>query len=382
MKLSCSQEELARALGVVGRAVPRRSTLPSTQNVLMVSENGRVRLSATNLEIAITTWMECIVEEEGACSVPATLITELVNSIPLGDVAISVTEQPANMHIVSGRFEASVNCGEVNDFPPLPVVDETVPARVSQQEFRTAINQVVFAAASDESRPVLTGIKTEITGDTFVLAAADGFRLAVHTGKLVGSVTEDIDVVIPARTLEEVARIVADPKNAGVGDVEITVTPAKSQVLVRMPNVQIVGQLTQGQFPDYKQLIPDSKDASCNAIVNLEAFHRAARTAAILARDSNGIVRLEFTPSESGGGTLQISSSADEVGENREDVDAEVEGQASKIAFSSRYLIDVLRNIPGMQVQMESSNPSSPGVFRPVGDESYVHVVMPMFVRW
>ena len=116
--------------------------------------------------------------------------------------------------------------------------------------------------------------------------------------------------------------------------------------------------------------------------MDLEAFSRAARTAAILARDSNGIVRLEFTPGEGSSGTLQISSSADEVGENQEEVDAEVIGQASKIAFSSRYLIDVLRNIPGSQVVMESSSPSSPGVFRPQGDESYVHVVMPMFVRW
>ena len=382
MKLLCSQDELARALSVVGRAVPRRTTLPSTQNVLMVSEQGRLRLSATNLEIAITTWMECEIEEDGACCVPAALLTELVNSIPSGDVRVSVTDQPANMHIESGRFEASVNCGDINDFPPLPVIEETVPARVNNQIFRNAINQVVFAAATDESRPVLTGIKTELKGDQFVLAAADGFRLAVHTGQLLAVTTEDIDVVIPARTLEEVARVAGDARYSPSDEVEITVTPARSQILVKLPNVEFVGQLTQGQFPDYKQLIPDSKDSISNAVVNLDTFTRATRTAAILARDSNGIVRLEFTPAEDGKGTLQISSSADEVGENREEIDAEITGEDSKIAFSSRYLIDVLRNMPGTQVVVESSSPSSPGVFRPQGDESYIHVVMPMFVRW
>jgi len=380
MKLSCSQEELSRALGVVGRAVPRRTTLPSTQNVLMVSEGSSVRLSTTNLEIAITTWMECAVEEDGACSVPAALFTELVNSIPPGEVQLSVNQEPANMHIESGRFEASVNCGDVNDFPPLPTVEETVPARISADDFKTAISQVAFAAASDESRPVLTGIKTEISGQNFVLAAADGFRLAVHTGKLQTPFTETIDVVIPARTLEEVARVAGDSRNSQA-EIELSVTPAKSQILLRLPNVVIVGQLTQGQFPDYKQLIPDSKDSSCNATINLESISRAARTAAILARDSNGIVRLVFMPADDSG-TLQISSSADEVGENQEEIDAQVTGEASKIAFSSRYLIDVLRNMPGTEVVIETSSPSSPGVFRPVADDSYVHVVMPMFVRW
>ena len=189
-------------------------------------------------------------------------------------------------------------------------------------------------------------------------------------------------MVIPARTLEEVARVAGDARYSSVDEVEITVTPAKSQILVKLPNVEFVGQLTQGQFPDYNQLIPNSKDSTCNAVVNLDAFSRATRTASILARDSNGIVRLEFTPAEDGRGTLQISSSADEIGENREEVDAEVTGEAARIAFSSRYLVDVLRNMPGTQVIVESSSPSSPGVFRPQGDESYVHVVMPMFVRW
>jgi DNA polymerase-3 subunit beta len=339
-------------------------------------------MSTTNLEIAITTWMDCDVIESGACCVPATLLAELVNSIPSGEVRISVTDQPANMHISSGRFEASVNCGDVSDFPPLPVVDQTIPARIALQEFRSAISQVVFAAASDESRPVLTGIKAEITGETFVLAAADGFRLAVHTGKLVAPVTEGIDVVIPARTLEEVARVAGDLRYAATEEIEISVSPAKSQVLLKMPNVEIVGQLTQGQFPDYKQLIPDSNDSVCKAVVNLDAFSRSSRTAAILARDSNGIVRLEFILGEDATGTLQISSSADEIGENNEAVDAEITGQSSRIAFSSRYLIDVLRNIPGTQVVIECISPSSPGVFRSEGDDSYVHVVMPMFVRW
>ena len=377
MRLTCLQENLSRGLSIVGRAVATRTTLPVTQNVLISTDESRLKLAATNLEIAITTWIGAQIEETGAITVPARLLTEFVASLPPEKVDLSSSAQPTSLALSCARFEASINGTDAEDFPPIPAVESGLVSKIEPQVLRDAITHVSFAAATEDSRPVLTGMKIEISGDDFTFAAADGFRLAVYKGKLLEPASEDVAFIIPARALLEVSRLIGAQEEP----VEFTVTPSKSQALFRLDNVEIVTQLIQGTFPNYGQLIPESSETK--AIVNLEEFLRATRAASIFARDGSGIVRVHITGASDGSaGKIAIISRAEEVGENQGEIDAQVEGDDAKIAFNSKYLYDVLAVLKETEVSLETTTSSSPGVLRPVGNDRYVHVVMPMFVQW
>jgi DNA polymerase-3 subunit beta len=392
MKLSCLQENLTKGLAIVGRAVATRTTLPITNNVLLATDQNRLKLVATNLEMAISCWIGAMVEEEGAITVPARLLTEFVSSLP-SDQAVSGKKErePVKIHmelpakgktlgLKAARFEARISGIDAKDFPPIPSVADGITARVTVDALRLGIGQVVFAAATEESRPVLTGVDARFEDSLLTLAAADGFRLAVHKLPLAAPVkaaavaTADAtkaEVIIPARTLTELSRLISD----GEETIDMTVNPAKSQVMFRLKDLQLVSQLVQGTFPQHSQLIPQSYKT--RAVVDVADFLRATKTASIFARDGSGIVRLEIS-----GGKMIVSARSEELGENKGEVDAAVEGAEAKIAFNGKYLTDVLGVVREPQVALETTSPSSPGVLKPVGTDNYVHVVMPMFVQW
>ena len=379
MRVSSLQENLGRGLSIVGRAVATRTTLPITQNVLVTTDEGRLKLAATNLEIAISTWIGAQIEEEGSIAIPARLLTEFVSSLPPEPIDISSVDQPKGVALECARFSAQINGTDAADFPPIPTVESGAVVRINPQVFKEAVTHVAFAAATEDSRPVLTGVKVEMSGDEFTLAAADGFRLAVYKGKLAEPTPEDVNFIIPARAFQEVNRLIGAQETP----VEFTVTPAKSQALFRLDNVEVVSQLIQGTFPNYSQLIPQSYQT--RVTVDLQQFLRATRTAAIFARDGSGIVRIQAAPAENGSGRLSISSRAEELGENKGEIDAAVEGEESKIAFNSKYLSEVLDVLGDGEVALETTTSSSPGVIKPVTNEpgaDYIHVVMPMFVQW
>ena len=376
MRLSCLQENLARGLSIVGRAVASRSTLPITQNVLLTTEQSMLKISATDLNMAMTTWIGAQVEEEGAITVPARLLSDFVNSLPPERIDIEATSQPVGLNIKCVSFESNISGTSADDFPPIPAVEDGLAAKIEPGVLREAINRVAFAAATEDSRPVLTGVKTEISGDEFKFAAADGFRLAVYSGKLAEPPSEDIEFLIPARVLNEINRLLGTQQKV----VEFTVTPSSNQALFRVEDVEIVSSLIAGNFPNYNQLIPQSY--TTRVILNSDDFLRATRTAAIFARDGSGIIRLQMAGGEEEApGRLTVSSRAEEVGDNEGQLGAAVEGEDAKIAFNSKYLTDVLDVLNG-DIAMEVSSPSSPGVLKPAESDDYVHVVMPMFVQW
>ncbi len=377
MKVSSLQENLNRGLSIVGRAVPVRSTLPQASHVMLETDAGRVKLVATDLTIAVTCWIGATVEEEGAVTVPARLLTDFVASLPNEKIDLSQTGRGKQLHIVCARNEATIAGMDAADFPPVPSVSDGLTLTLAPGTLRKAIQQVQFAAATDDTRPVLTGIHTLAEGNVLTLAAADGFRLAVHHLPLDQDVAEKVEVIIPARALREVERLLGEDDEP----VEMAINAGRSQVLFRMKTVEVVATLIQGTFPNYSQLIPQSY--ATRAEIDMKQFLQETRIAAIFARDGAGIVRLQMEPGEKNGvGKLTISARAEEIGEHRGDLDVKLEGEASKIAFNSRYLQDVLSVLETQEVMLETTNPSSPGVIRPVGDERYVHVVMPMFVQW
>ncbi len=377
MKLSCLQENLNHGLNQVGRAAAARTTLPITNHVLLATDQGRLKLVATNLEMAISCWIGAKVEEEGTITVPARLLNEFVASLPNDKIEMNLTARTKTLGLKCARFEARISGTDAKDFPPIPRVEDGVTTSVDVEALRQGIGQVVFAAASDESRPVLTGVSAEFDGDLLTLAAADGFRLAVHKLPLATAVSEKTTAIIPARTLSELNRLMAEQEEA----VEIRVNTAKSQIMFRLKDIDLVSQLVQGSFPQYDQLIPQKY--STRAVVDVDQFLRAAKTASIFARDGSGIVRLMITPGgDKAPGKLSISARSEEIGDDVGEIDAIVKGDEAKVAFNGKYLADVLGVLREQQVALEVTSPSSPGVFRPVGTDNYVHVVMPMFVQW
>ena len=388
MKLSCLQENLARGLGVVGRAVATRSTLPITQNVMLTSDQGMLRLSATNLEIAITTWIGAMIDEEGAITVPYRLVSELVNSLPSDRIDLDLRgpdpDDPTAgggsvLHISCGRSRTHINGASAEDFPPIPQVDSGMATNIDPSVLRQGIGLVAFSAASDESRPVLTGVELKIEDTSLVMAAADGFRLAVYTGQLSEPVAEALKVIVPARTMQEVQRLAGEQS----APVQVTLSPEKGQVMFKLEHAEIVSQLLQGSFPNYEQLIPERYET--RAVIELDDLKRATQSAAVFARDGSNIVRLEMMPQESGdGGQLRISARSEEVGDNLDELDLDqLDGADAKIAFNVRYLSEIVNVLGRGKVALEVTNSSSPGVFRSADSpDRYVHVVMPMYVQW
>ena len=375
MKLSCLQENLNKGLNIVGRAVATRTTLPITQNILIATDQSRLKLAATNLEMAISCWIGAKVEEVGVITIPARILTEFISSLPSDNVDLTLSKN--TLQIKSGRFEARVNGLDANDFPPIPQVSDGIATKVEAEALRNGIAQVTFAAAAEESRPVLTGVHIDFNEDKLTLAAADGFRLAVHKTSVLSKVDKQTAVIIPAKALNELGRFLADQEEP----VEVTVNQQKTQVLFRLKNIEMVSQIIQGAFPNYSQLIPQSYNT--RAVIDVAEFLRAVRMSSIFARDGSGIVRLIVTPgAEATPGKMSISARAEEIGENVGEIDALIDGEKSQIAFNVKYLSEALSAIHQKQVALETTTSSSPGVIRPVGVDNYVHVVMPMFVQW
>ena len=382
MKVQVLQENLQRGLGIVGRAVATRPMLPITASVLIKTDEGRLKLSTTDLDISISTWIGAKIDEEGATTIPARLMTDFVAQLPPATVTIESDEEARRTATLKcARTESTVNTLSATDFPPIAAIDDGSTLSISPTELRRAIDRVEFAAATDDSRPVITGVSVKGEEHTLTFAASDGFRLAVADIKLgeKETIPADLSLIVPARALRELGRLIGD----SASPVELRVNEESTKVQFTLTDVELTAQLIQGSFPNYTQLIPTEWSTATE--VPVEQFMRGARIAAIFARDGSGIVRLRVDPEDADreDGQLRISARADEVGENEGSIDVRVKGEAAKIAFNSRYLADVLGALDAEgSVRMETTSPSSQGVFRPVDEEGYVHVVMPMFVQW
>lgn len=377
MKVQVLQENLQRGLGIVGRAVATRTTLPITSNVLVATDRGRLKLAATDLDISISTWVGARIDEDGATTIPSRLITDFISSLPPATVSLEVPERGRQVKLECARNESTINTMDAEDFPRMPTIAEGVSIELDPKLLKRAIERVEFAAASDESRPVLTGVEVKTEGARLTFAAADGFRLAVADITLPAPAAEAVAAIVPARALREVARLVGESSEP----VTMRLNPARTQVMFEIGEneIHLVAQLIQGTFPNYAQIIPGEWTTRC--VVDVDEFKREVRIAAIFARDGAGIVRLQIQPGAGMPGKLTITARAEEIGENQGEVDARVEGDAGRIAFNSRYLQDVLNVLSG-EVALEMTTPSNQGVFRPVSEADNVHVVMPMFVQW
>lgn len=377
MNVTVLQENLARGLSIVSRAVSPRSTLPVLGNILIATDEGRLRISATNLELGITCWIGAKIHEEGSTTVPARTFADLVSTLSDSQVEMTLNVRTQTLNMRCGASNTDLKCIDAQEFPPMPMADFSEGLQINVSDLRDMIHQVVFAASTDDARPILTGVLVRVEDNHITMAAADGFRLSVRKSELSSATTSPIHAVIPARALSELARITGD----GDKSVSMVMPDGRGQVIFRSDDIELVSQLIEGTFPDYEQIIPTRCET--RAVLSTSAFLKACKQAEIFAREGSHIARVNITTGgELTPGSVEITGQSEETGSNQNMVDASIEGPSLLIAFNVRFLREVLDVIKTPNVALETIADTNPGVIRPVGGQDsideFLHVIMPM----
>lgn len=377
MKVTVLQENLAHGLSIVSRAVSPRSTLPVLANILIATDEGQLKLSATNLDLGITCWIGAKIHEEGSTTVPARTITDLVSTLSDSQVDIALNIRTQTLNIVSGASNTDIKCIDSQEFPPSPAVEVEDEIDLNVSDLKEMIHQVVFAASTDEARPILTGVLVTLSDEMITMAAADGFRLSVRKSILSSPTTRPFSAVIPGRSLSELARVSGDSDQV----VTMSMAPGRNQVVFRLPDIELVSLLIEGSFPEYEQIIPT--ECETRAVISTSSLLKACKQAEIFAREGSHIARIKIVPGEEmQPGTVEISGQSDETGYNQNEVDATIEGPPLLIAFNVGFLREVLEVMDTPNVALETTKDTSPGVIRPIGGQEeldkFVHVIMPM----
>ncbi|MEN6409009.1 MAG: DNA polymerase III subunit beta [Anaerolineaceae bacterium] len=373
MKATVSQQNLAHGLSVVSKAVSPRSTLPVLANILIATDEGRLRLSATNLELGVTCWIGARIDEEGSTTVPARTISDLVTALPNDQITLALNTRTQTLNVSCGTSKSDIKGIDAQEFPPMPVPEISEGIQIKVTDFKEMTQQVAFCASTDEARPVLMGVLVTVTGDEMTMVATDGFRISVRTAKLESPVVAPMKAIIPARALNELARIASD----GEQMVTMILPPGRGQVIFHMKDVELVSQLIEGSFPDYKQIIP--RNYKTRTVLSTAGLLKACKQAEIIAREGSNVTRLNITPTgDIKPGAVEISAQTEETGSSEATLDATIEGSSLIIAFNVRFLREVLEVIKTPNVALETNQGNTPGVVRPVGDDNFLHVIMPM----
>ncbi|MDD3679156.1 MAG: DNA polymerase III subunit beta [Patescibacteria group bacterium] len=363
MKISCLQENLAKGLSVVSRLVSSRGTLEILSHILLSTENGRLKLSATNLEIGVNYKVGGKVEEEGSVTVPARLFNELITQLPEGKINLETDKN--NLLVKSSNYESKINGLSSDDFPLIPKNKNKKSFTISSSEFKDAINIVSFSSALDEARPVLAGVLFSIKKGKLTLAATDSYRLAEKVINISGG-EKDTEAIVPTRSLLELSRVIGD------SDREISVFIDENQIMFENDDFEFTSRLVEGKFPDYKQIIPIESETK--AKVSVSNFLKIIKVAALFSGETAGSINLKVSSK----GKINAESSSSQYGDSSASCEAVVEGKDIEIVFNSKYIIDVLNNLSGKDIEISFTDKLNPGVLKVSGDKSYVYVIMPL----
>lgn len=371
MKIELLQENLTKGLSVVSRSVSTKATMPVLSHVLISATKQGVFLSSTNLETGVKFLVPAKVIEEGTLTVPARIILEYCVSLPAGKMALS--SEGGQLLVNSGGFEAKIDGMSASEFPKLPTFPKNNLITFTKSDFVKAMSLVGFSAAVDEGRPVLTGVKTVVSSSGVVFAATDGYRLSVLNLKTDRKIEGELSMIIPSRSMVEVARVLADVEEKTA--VVFSLTEEKNQAVFLVGNVELSTRLIEGSFPNFEKIIPSA--FSVNAEVSKEGLLKAVRAASVFAKDSANIIKLGFEDS----GRIVVSANAPQVGSNVAVVEAKVKGKNVEIAFNSRFLVEFLANAGADLVEFATEGSLNPGVFKLAGQPEYLHIIMPVRVQ-
>ena len=372
MKYSCNQDTFSKYLNIVSRIVTTKPGLPILSNVLFESDKGKLTMKTTDLELSISTWIGADIQDDGKITAPAKQLSEFVNSIPEEKVDIDIVKQ--NFNISTSNNTASFNTMPSDDFPNIPTVEkEKFDFRVKKVDIVQAVNRVAFAAASDDIKPVLTGVKVEVEDDTVSFVATDGLRLSKQCVKIEkGSGKKNF--LVPVRAFSELTYIISE-LDTDEEWVNIYILEDRNQVLFRLSDVDLVSRLIDGEFPEYKQIIPTGFETKC--LIKRDDFLNSLKVVNIIARSVLGNKMVLDINKE---GKLSLSAIQSDLGKNQSVFEGKVEGSDIKIAFSARLLADILNHIDSEDIVFECTDPVKPGVFKIEGDTEFVHLVMPMML--
>lgn len=352
------------ALTKTSRVISSKTQLPILQNILMETREELLYIAGTNTETTVVTKTNSKVGKQGGVCVPAKLFMELVATLPEGPVECESKE--GALRVVCGGYEATIPCVSKEEFPPLPEIKKGKEIEMPKTTLLAALESVLFSAAIDEGRPVLTGVKVKKTAGGVMLVATDGYRLSLKREAV--SFGGETDVIIPARALLEVVRIGTEEKNC---DKVLFKQIDGSQLGFFLGNTEVYTRVIDGEYPNFEKILP--KNHTTRATIDRETLTRATKSAALFARDNANIIKLRVEE-----GKIEISANTPQVGQNKIDVEAETEGEGGDIAFNSRFLLDFLGHFGEEKVVFEMTGSLNPGVFKSVKDEDFLHIIMPV----
>lgn len=365
MELTLSQEKLDFALSNVSRVASSRSSLPVLSNVQLKTDGKTLVVAATNLEVAVQHKVGMKSVKPGSTMVPAKLLSDFVHNLPKGQ--ITLVEKNNHLHVTSGGYSSIINTTADEDFPELPSTDEkkAVSYTISTNDFKNAVTQTIISASSDSTRPILTGVYWHSYEGFLHCATTDGYRLAE---KQLIKTTSEVHAVIPVIALQEVLRTLKDDTS------EVNIMFDETQVSFLFDGVEITSRLIDGNFPDYRQLIPSSSESSFT--IAASEFSRITKIANLFARDSGGGITIEIDVDAQ---RISVHSIASEIGENTSELPATVSGSSGTVSLNSRYLSDALSVIDGSDIQFAFSGKLAPCIVsNGKKDSDYKHIIMPL----
>lgn len=392
MKITCTQENLNQGLSIVSHLASKNINLPVLSNILLKAEGGSLKLSATNLEIGITCDVRGKIEEEGSFTVDSKLLSDYVNLLPNERIDVELKDQ--NLELKCKNSETKIKGLEASEFPLIPQIDKKNPFLCNCQEFKRAVQQTIFAVSLNESRPEISGVLlsfNSIEPNKLVLAATDSYRLAEKRINLKKGSEEKFDIIVPARTLQEILRTLSAFKDTINVPEDIEIYISENQILFVYDQVELISRLVEGQYPDYKQIIP--QEFKTQAVLSVEELVKAVKTTSLFSKSGIYDINLKFTPNSQAGesgtfGQLVVSASNTQAGENVSKLDANIKGQEDGIVVNYRYLLDGLTNMDSENILVEIIDSNSPCLLKPVeaskeGEEfetksDYFYVIMPI----
>lgn len=368
MKIKCKQKDLAFALNVVNRAVSPNTTLPVLNNILIKAQGKKLYFSATNLEVAMTFFIDDVeVFNEGAITIPSKLITNYISLLKDEEVELKL-EEGLNLSIKTPLSHTKIKGINHSEFPVIPEVEKGQQFSIDSKLFGTAINQTAFAASTNVSRPVLTGILFKLDKDHLWMVATDSYRLSEKGVTTKKGVTEEVNCIIPSRTVMELGKILG-LFDSGTLDCQIT----KNQILFSIGNLKIISRLIEGNFPDYKKIIPSSSKTKIK--VNVNELVLAVKKVSLFVQETNNNIKVSVTNN----GKLIVSTDETQIGEGTAEVDVEIDGENNKIALNAQYILDVLGHINDETINLAIDNKLAPVTINPAKkDVEYTHIIMPL----
>ena len=364
MRLTCAQKDLFNALAITNKAVDVNNTLPVLNNVLLKAEGKKLYFTATNLEIAITYWIETDVKNEGELTIPSKILTNYINY--LKDEKVDITAEEGDVVIKTEDSTTKIKGIPSAEFPPIPTVDKEGSITLKTKDLKEAIKQVVFSAAINTTRPILAGVYFLVENDELKMVATDSYRLAEKTIKVVKS-SGDSKCIIPAKTILELGSILDSLSESE----EVEIIISKNQVLFSVGEVKLISRLIEGQFPNYEQIIP--KDTKTEIIFNINALALILKRINIFAKENNNKIILKTS-----NGNVEVTTETTQYGEGEVKLNTKIEGEDGEIALNSQFILDVLGNIGGEEIVFKIGEKTTPVIISPKEKSDYTHIIMPL----